>query len=200
VDEPRKTAVSLSTRLVTTRLVLRAPKVTDVPELRLVMRKNAEHLRPFSPAHPPGEDPGSLTGLSTMVARQRREWRHDRRFSFVMTMRDPEAPIIGRVSLNNIVRGAFLNADLGYWIDESFQKRGLMTEGVRAVLAFAFDELGLHRVQAAIMPHNLASLRVVEKLGFRREGEAAAYLRIAGKWEDHILFAILAGEKPAATP
>jgi ribosomal-protein-alanine N-acetyltransferase len=200
VDQPKKTTASLSTRLVTPRLVLRAPKVTDVPELRLVMRKNADHLRPFSPAHPPGEDPSSLTGLSTMVARQRKEWRHDRRFSFVMTLRDPEAPIIGRVSLNNIVRGAFLNAEIGYWIDESFQRRGLMTEAVRAVLNFSFDELGLHRVQAAIMPHNTASLRVVEKIGFRREGEAAAYLRIAGKWEDHILFAMLAGEAPVASP
>jgi ribosomal-protein-alanine N-acetyltransferase len=193
LDEPKKIGVSLSARILTSRLILRAPKVTDVPELRLVMRKNAEHLRPFSPAHPPGEDPSSLTGLSTMVARQRSEWRHDRRFSFVVTLRDPEAPIVGRVSLNNVVRGPFLNADLGYWIDESFQRRGLTTEAVRGALDFAFDELGLHRVQAAIMPHNVASLRVVEKLGFRREGLATAYLCIAGKWEDHVLFAKVAG-------
>lgn len=89
-----------------------------------------------------------------------------------------------------------MSAHLGYWIDEEHQRRGYMTEAVRAVVRFAFDVLGLHRVQAAVMPHNAASLRVLEKLGFRKEGESPRYLQIAGKWADHAVFAVTAEEWP----
>ncbi len=80
------------------------------------------------------------------------------------------------------------------------QGQGLMTEGIRLALGFAFGAAGLHRVQAAIMPRNQASLRVVEKVGFRREGFAQRYLQIAGKWEDHLLFAITQEEWPPGPP
>jgi ribosomal-protein-alanine N-acetyltransferase len=74
------------------------------------------------------------------------------------------------------------------------QGQGLTGEAIELVLGFAFERVGLHRVQAAIMPRNARSLRVVEKLGFRREGFAERYLQIAGKWEDHVLFAMTAEE------
>ncbi len=106
------------------------------------------------------------------------------------------ASIIGRIALTGVMRGAFMSAHLGYWIDEEHQRRGYMTEAVRAVVRFAFDVLGLHRVQAAVMPHNAASLRVLEKLGFRKEGESPRYLQIAGKWADHAVFAVTAEEWP----
>lgn len=184
----------LSVRIETPRLFMRAPVVADVPELRLLMRKNADHLRPVSPLARPGEDPTSLTELSNVVARQRREWRQDRGYSFVLTLKHPDRPIIGRLALNNVVRGVFQNAYLGYWIDASHQGRGLMTEAVRGLLGFAFETLKLHRVQIAIMPRNEKSLHVVRRLGIRREGKALAYLAIAGAWEDHELFAVTAGE------
>ena len=100
--------------------------------------------------------------------------------------------IVGRVTLGGVLRGAFQNAYLGYWIDKDHQGRGLMTEAVRATTAFAFSAAGLHRVQAAVMPQNAASVRVVEKVGYRREGMAERYLCIAGRWEDHALFAMTA--------
>ena len=192
----------LSVRVETPRLVMRAPLVTDVPELRLLMRKNVEHLRPVSPLSRPGEDSTSLTELSNVVARQRREWRQDRGYSFVIAMKHPDRPIVGRLALNNVVRGVFQNAYLGYWIDSSHQGRGLMTEAVRGILGFAFTTLKLHRVQIAIMPRNVKSLHVVERLGIRREGTALGYLAIAGAWEDHELFAVTAGETlaPAREP
>lgn len=173
---------------------MRAPLVTDVPELRLLMRKNVEHLRPVSPLARPGEDSTSLTELSNVIARQRREWRQDRGYSLLITMKHPDRPIIGRLALNNVVRGVFQNAYLGYWIDSSHQGRGLMTEAVRGIIGFAFAMLKLHRVQIAIMPHNVKSLRVVERLGIRREGTALGYLAIAGAWEDHEIFAVTASE------
>jgi ribosomal-protein-alanine N-acetyltransferase len=197
-DEAR--APLLSTRLVTERLVLRPPRTSDVPELRRALRANATHLRPWSVAPAPGEDPASLTSVSRAVLRQRREWKRGQSFVLFVTPRDDDARVIGRVTLGGILRGAFQNAYLGYWIDADQQGRGLMTEAVRAATTFAFRAVGLHRVQAAVMPTNKASLRVLEKAGYRREGFAARYLCIAGTWEDHALFAVTSEEWTATDP
>jgi [ribosomal protein S5]-alanine N-acetyltransferase len=183
-------APPLTSRLVTEHLVLRPPRTGDVGEIRRVLRRNQEHLRPFSPAPVGGEDPTSITEISKSVLRQRREWKHGRSFSFMIALREAPSTFIGRIALNGIMRGAMYGAYLGYWIDVEHVGRGLVTEAIRAVLDFAFGPAGLHRVQAAIMPRNAASLRVVEKIGFRREGYAERYLQIAGSWEDHVLFAM----------
>lgn len=180
---------SLSTRLVTERLVLRPPRTTDVGEIRRLLRANQRHLEAWNPAPPPGEDPTSITEVSKAVLRQRREWKHGRAFTFMMALRESPATFMGKIALSGILRGAMYGAYLGYWIDADHQGKGLVTEGIRAVLDFAFGPAGLHRVQAAIMPRNARSLRVIEKLGFRREGYAERYLQIAGAWEDHVIFA-----------
>ncbi len=187
-------APSLSTRIATERLVLRPPRTSYVPELRRALRSNAAHLRPWSVAPAPGEDPSSLASVSRALLQHRREWKRGQTFVLVMTPRQDDRRIIGRVALGGVLRGAFQNAYLGYWIDEEHQRRGLMTEAVRAATTFAFGALGLHRVQAAIMPHNRGSLRVAEKAGYRREGVAERYLCIAGRWEDHVLYAVTAEE------
>jgi ribosomal-protein-alanine N-acetyltransferase len=187
-------APSLSTRIVTDRLVLQPPRTGDVARMRVALRKNALHLRPWSVAPAPGEDPASLTSVSRAVLRHRREWKQGQTYVLLLTdRRDPDV-VIGRVALGGVLRGAFQNAYLGYWIDEDHQSRGLMTEAVRATTGFAFESVGLHRVQAAVMPRNAPSQRVLEKVGFRREGLALRYLCIAGRWEDHILFAMTADE------
>jgi ribosomal-protein-alanine N-acetyltransferase len=111
-----------------------------------------------------------------------------------MTLREDEHMVIGRIALGGVLLGAFHNAYLGYWIDADHQGRGLTTEAVLAATAFAFTTVRLHRVQAAVMPNNAPSLRVLEKAGYRREGFAERYLCIAGKWEDHVLFAMTAEE------
>jgi ribosomal-protein-alanine N-acetyltransferase len=180
----------LTTRITTPRLVLRPPRTTDVTELRRVLRANAEHLKRWTPAPAPGEDPTSLTAISKMVLRHRREWKRAESFVLMMTKPEPGEPIIGRIALGGVMRGAFQNTYLGYWIDKDHQGRGLMTEAVVAAVDLALVGAGLHRVQAAVMPVNPASMRVLEKVGFRREGFAERYLCIAGKWEDHALFAV----------
>jgi ribosomal-protein-alanine N-acetyltransferase len=187
-------APSLSTRIVTDRLVLQPPRPSDVAKMRFALRKNAAHLRPWSVAPAPGEDPSSLTAVSRSVLRHRREWKQGQTYVLLLAERESPNSIIGRVALGGVLRGAFQNAYLGYWIDESRQNRGLMTEAVRATTAFAFESAGLHRVQAAVMPRNAPSQRVLEKVGYRREGVALRYLCIAGRWEDHILFAMTADE------
>ncbi|MDR0270188.1 GNAT family protein [Paenibacillus sp.] len=98
--------------------------------------------------------------------------------------------LVGRVALTGIARGPFQNANLGYFIGQEYQGNGYMTEAVRLCVRYAFEELGLHRVQAGVMPRNTPSLRVLEKVGFRREGLAQKYLCINGIWEDHHLLAI----------
>jgi len=100
----------------------------------------------------------------------------------------------GEVTLSSIQRGPFQSASIGYWIDRAVAGQGLVPEAVVVTLRFAFESLGLHRVEISIIPRNAASRRVVEKLGLRVEGLAERYLEIDGVWEDHIRFAVTTEE------
>lgn len=182
-------APSLTTKLVTARLVLRPPRTGDVAEIRRLLRDNHAHLKSWNPAPRPGEDPSSITEVSKTVLRHRRDWKHGNGYVFMVAQRESPARLVGKIALTGIMRGAMYGAHLGYWVAADAQGKGFATEGIAAVVAFAFGAAGLHRVQAAIMPRNERSLRVIEKLGFRREGYAQRYLHIAGEWEDHVLFA-----------
>jgi ribosomal-protein-alanine N-acetyltransferase len=191
--------LALSTRLVTDHLVLRPPRTGDVGELRRLLRQNQVHLKPWNPAPRPGDDPTSITEVSNAILRQRRDWKTGRAFTFMPSMRAEPGKFVGKVALSGVMRGAMHGAYLGYWMDAEHQSRGFCTEALRAVLDFAFGVAELHRIQAAIMPRNARSLRVIEKLGFRREGYAERYLQIDGRWEDHILFARTREEHIAPT-
>ncbi|MFQ7002726.1 MAG: GNAT family N-acetyltransferase [Ruthenibacterium lactatiformans] len=105
---------------------------------------------------------------------------------FYLALKDVPGRVIGSVALNNIVRGAFQSCFLGYKLDGALCGRGYMTQAVEACTRFAFGPAALHRVEANVMPRNTASLRVLEKCGYRPEGLARRYLRINGAWEDHI--------------
>jgi ribosomal-protein-alanine N-acetyltransferase len=185
-------------RIATERLVLRPAAATDVSELRRVLRANAAHLQPWTVASAANEDAVSLASVARAIARYNREWKRGQSFVLLLCPRGDEGHIVGRVTLGGILRGAFQNAHLGYWIDAKHQRRGLMTEAVCAATTFALGPARLHRVQAAAMPRNCASQRVLEKAGYRREGLASRYLHIAGVWEDHVIFSITAEEWPHA--
>ena len=101
------------------------------------------------------------------------------------------AQIVGDLGFNNIVRGSFQSCHLGYKIDIGAANQGYITEALRRAIAYAFDELKLHRIEANVMPHNARSRRVVAKLGFAEEGMARKYLKINGAWEDHIHYVML---------
>jgi [ribosomal protein S5]-alanine N-acetyltransferase len=182
--------VSLDVRLDAKRVVLRAPRATDIAEMRALLIRNAEHLRPWSPSPPPGTNPAGFTELGRSIARHRRDWKAGAGYVFVMQLRVPREPIVGRIALTSVTRGPFQSAQLGYWMDSGHVRRGLMSEAVDATLGFAFERLGLHRLQAAVMPTNQASRAILQKRGFREEGYAERYLRIAGKWEDHVLYGL----------
>ena len=100
------------------------------------------------------------------------------------------------MNISEIVRGAFRSGYLGYYAFTPYAKRGLMTEGVSLVIGDAFRRLGLHRLEANIQPANKVSIRLVRRLGFRREGSSPRYLKIRGRWRDHERWAVLADERP----
>lgn len=101
-----------------------------------------------------------------------------------------DGAVVGRLTLSQVFRKAFRNCYLGYWVGEEHNGRGYATGAVRLGVRHAFEDLGLHRVQANVMTRNPRSARVLEKAGFRKEGLALRYLEIAGRWEDHDMYAI----------
>ena len=114
--------------------------------------------------------------------------------------RNEDGALVGSASLGHIVFGNLRNAYLGYSAFVPHQHRGLMTEGLELVLRHAFGTLGLHRVEVNVQPDNVRSIALAERLGFRREGYSPRYLKIGGRWRDHVRFAMLADEfSPAGT-
>ncbi len=163
----------------------------DVPALAELVRANREVMAPFEPAR--SEEYYTDAGQSALVANLLRQHQQGRSLPHVVL--DELGDVVGRITLSEIVRGPFQSCSLGYWVSASHQGRGLATAAVRDIVGLAFDELGLHRVQAGTLRDNLRSQRVLERTGFVRFGLAEAYLRIAGRWQDHVLFQLI---NPAA--
>lgn len=99
--------------------------------------------------------------------------------------------LIGNVTLSEILRGALQSCYIGYYLDLQHNGKGYMTEVVKLAVDFGFNELHLHRVEAGVMPHNIRSIRVLEKAGFEKEGIARKNVKINGRWEDHQVLAII---------
>lgn len=112
-------------------------------------------------------------------------------FRLWLFKKEDDSKIIGSIGFNNIVRGAFLSCHLGYKLDEAEINKGYITEAINKGIEIVFNDLKLHRIEANVMPRNKRSLRVLEKLGFYNEGLAYKYLKINGKWEDHIHMVLL---------
>jgi ribosomal-protein-alanine N-acetyltransferase len=158
---------------------------------------NRAHLAPWEPLH---EDRHfTLDGCRRSVVEGIAAARAGRGWPFAVLAPDQRAMLAG-FSLSNVVRGAFQACHLGYSVAAAHQGRGLMHEALQCGLDCAFGRLGLHRVMAAYLPRNARSARLLARLGFEREGYARAYLRIAGVWEDHVLTARVAPDRPPASP
>jgi len=112
-------------------------------------------------------------------------------FRLWIVKKHDDSRIIGSISFNNIVRGAFLSCSLSYRLDKDEINKGYITEAIQRGIEIMFNEFGLHRIEANIMPRNKCSLRVAEKLGFYNEGLAYKYLKINDKWEDHVHMVLL---------
>ena len=132
------------------------------------------------------------TSFRRRVRHYARESREDLGYAFLIFI--PGGHLVGGLTLSNLRRGVTQSATMGYWLGAEHQGRGYMTAAMRSAIPFAFDTLKLHRLDAAVMPANTASISVLERAGFVREGLARRYLKIAGRWEDHNLYAMLADD------
>jgi ribosomal-protein-alanine N-acetyltransferase len=178
-------------RLVGPRVVLRTPERENFDEWAALRIESRAFLTPFEPSWP--SDAVSRAGFRRRLQRYATDWRSDQGYSFLL-MRRADRVLLGGVSLSNVRRGVAETVSLGYWIGERFARQGYMTDGLKLALTFAFDRLRLHRVEAACLPSNQASRRLLLKSGFREEGYAKEYLSIDGRWQDHVLFGQIAGE------
>ncbi len=149
---------------------------------------NRDHIGPWDPLR--DESFYTEAGQRLELDLDQRSWAAGNAYAFAVLDTDEGDRLIGRVALSNVVRGPWQNATLGYWIDRNAGGRGHATRAVRLAVRFAFEHAGLHRVQPAIIPRNVRSVRVAEKVGFRLEGRAARYLKINGVWEDHDVYAL----------
>ena len=169
-------------------MLLRLAREEDVPRIPECQSLNEAHLAPWSPTRPPGFlTPGYWR---ERVREAEAEWAAGTGLGlFLFERAQPEA-VIGTAGLSQIARGAFQACYLGYGIGRAHEGRGLMSEALRLLIAHAFGPMNLHRIMANYMPRNTRSAALLARLGFEIEGEARAYLRIAGRWEDHVLTAL----------
>ncbi|HSN19859.1 MAG TPA: GNAT family N-acetyltransferase [Usitatibacter sp.] len=177
--------------LETARLALRLARPGMEGAMARFLEENFEgHLDRWSPPATPSFFTAAFWRERLAIAVE--EFHAGRSARFVMQEKGaPDAPIVGTCNYTNIVRGPFQACHLGYQIARSHEGRGLMTEALRATNAFMFDVLRLHRIMANYRPENARSARVLERLGFRREGLARDYLFIDGAWRDHVLTALV---------
>ncbi len=171
-------------------VVLRAPRLTDHSEWADLRELSRDYLQPWEPTW--SADDLGKPAFRRRIALYDRERELGNAWPFFAF--DRAGNLVGGITLSNVRRGIAESGTLGYWIGQPFAGLGHATGAVRAISRYAFRSLGLHRLEAACVPSNAASRRVLEKSGFRLEGEARAYLKINGVWADHLLFGLLENE------
>lgn len=162
---------------------VRPVSVDDVDEITALVVRNLAFLAPWDPAR--DGDYATEAGQRRLITEALDRHTDGLALPLVITVDDR---IAGRINVNDIVRGPFQSAHLGYWVSEDRTGRGVATAAVAATAALAFETCGLHRLQAATLVHNLGSQRVLQRNGFTLIGLAPRYLQIAGRWQDHLLF------------
>jgi [ribosomal protein S5]-alanine N-acetyltransferase len=172
-------------------VLLRPPQMTDYAEWASLRERSRSFLVPWEPTWP--ADDLTRGAFRRRLKRYAEDQRTDQAYAFFI-FRQEDNVLVGGLTLANVRRGVAQAGSLGYWLGEPFVRRGYMTAAVKALLPFTFGTLKLHRVEAACIPTNVASIRLLEKCGFMREGYAREYLCINGVWQDHLLYARLAGD------
>ena len=178
-------------------LSLRPIKYRDKAEWTRVRARNAAWLQPWEASNPAGQ--GELPTYAGMVSVLNRQALEASALPFIITERIPgrsKPAIVGQLTVSSIMWGSAMSATLGYWVDQDRAGRGIAPTAVAMATDHCFGRLGLHRMEINIRPENTASLRVVEKLGFRDEGLRPNYLHINGRWADHRSFALTTEDVP----
>jgi len=176
-------------------VMLRPPRIGDYQAWADLREASRDYLQPWEPAWP--DDDLTRAAFRRRLTVYGREMELGNAWPFFIF--DPRGrTLMGAITLSNVRRGVAETGTLGYWIGRPFAGDGHATGAVRAVSRHAFQSLKLHRLEASCLPANVASRRVLEKSGFRREGEARAYLKINGVWADHLLFGLLSEDAERA--
>jgi ribosomal-protein-alanine N-acetyltransferase len=176
--------VPLPPELADARVRLRPPRFSDFRAWQQVRERSRDFLEPWEPTWE--ADMLTRTGYRKRVRLMAQDWRDDRGYGFHVFERANDA-LVGGVNLTGVRRRAAQYASLGYWMGKEQAGRGLMSAALRVLLPAAFQNFGLHRIEAACIPENAPSRALLGKFGFRQIGIARAYLRIDGAWRDHVL-------------
>jgi ribosomal-protein-alanine N-acetyltransferase len=155
----------------------------DAEPIVEVLRANRDFLAPWEPART--DDYFTLEHQRREIVQLVEQYAEGTALPFVILSDDE---LVGRIVVSNIVRRAFHSGDLGYWVSQSWNGRGVATAAVAAMVTIAFADARLHRLQASTLQHNVGSQRVLQRNGFESIGAARQYLRIDGRWQDHLLF------------
>jgi ribosomal-protein-alanine N-acetyltransferase len=169
-------------------VMLRTPQMTDFAEWAALRERSRDFLTPWEPTWP--ADDLTRSAFRRRIRRYSEDLRTDQGYAFLIVRRSDDV-LVGGLTLANIRRGVAQAGSLGYWMGLPYVRHGHMTAAVRAVIPFAFGTLRLHRIEAACIPTNAGSTRLLENTGFVREGYAREYLCINGTWQDHLLYARL---------
>jgi len=174
------------------RVTLRVPQMADFEPWVELREASRAFLSPWEPIWP--HDDLTRTSFRLRIKRYWRDIEDDQAYPFFVCD-GVSGALVGGLTLSNVRRGVAQMASCGYWIGEAYSQRGYMTDAVRTVIPYAFDHLRLHRLEAACLPSNEASIRLLRKCGFGEEGIARKYLKINGRWEDHLLFGLVSSDQ-----
>ena len=170
---------------------LRVPQMADFEEWAVLREASRDFLVPWEPTWP--ADDLSRGAFRRRLKRYSEDQRNDLAYPYFI-FRNEDEKLVGGLTITNIRRGVAQAGSLGYWMGAAYARQGYMTAAVRALIPFSFRTLRLHRLEAACIPGNTASVALLEKTGFQREGYARSYLCINGAWQDHLLYARLADD------
>jgi ribosomal-protein-alanine N-acetyltransferase len=169
-------------------ITLRVPQSGDYAEWAALRERSRAFLVPWEPTWP--DDDLTRGAFRRRLKRYAEDLRNDLAYAFLIFRSDDDA-LVGGLTLANIRRGVAQAGNIGYWTGAPYARKGYMTAAMHALVPFCFTTLRLHRLEAACIPDNTASVRLLEKTGFQREGYARSYLCINGVWQDHLLYARL---------
>ncbi len=176
--------------------LVRPPRDEDWSSWAKLRTESREFLVPWEPTWSP--DSLSRAAFRRRIRRYCNDARDGKGYAFFIFSKK-EKSIVGGITLSNIRVGVALSCALGYWMGEPYARKGYMTDAIRTILPFVFDDLKLHRIEAACIPNNLASKRLLQRCGFTEEGLVRQYLRINGIWHDHLLFSLLDSDERSFT-
>jgi ribosomal-protein-alanine N-acetyltransferase len=178
------------------RVTLRMPTTRDYHEWAALRSESRAFLEPWEPRWALDELERSTWRMR--IARYHEDYEQGTAIALFI-YENASGKLVGGITLGNIRFGVAQTGHIGYWVGERYAGRGFMVDAVKLLVRHAFDTLRLHRIEAACIPDNARSVRVLEKAGFRREGLLRSYLRINGEWHDHYLYALIADDPQAVT-